>query len=208
MAPAVGNTASARVGLRLDPFWSIGMQRAPQGALSFCAPRGMSRNHPGFAPGPCPGPSAQRRPAVSPRDAWSIPTSTAARGERMVRPYMSLACRDFGGVLTSATRGLMRGDKMPIPLSRPAGVRSPPSWKSETVLLRRGASKPSGLAVGNPGSVGTKGRFSRASGPPAPRFRNPAPFAAGTQVETINAPINRTTKAGVRYMPISTNVAA
>jgi len=120
---------------------------------------------------------------------------------------MSRACRDFGGALTSATRGLTRGDKMPIPLSRPAGVRSPPSWKSETVLLSRGASKPSGLAVGSPGSVGTRGRFNRASGPPAPRLKNPAPCAALKQLEAINAPINRATKARVRYMQISKNMA-
>ena len=67
-----------------------------------------------------------------------------------------MAFGSFGGVVMSATTGLMRGERTPIPARRPAWVLNPPFWKIVTALLSRGAIRPSGLAVGRPGIVGTK----------------------------------------------------
>jgi hypothetical protein len=60
----------------------------------------------------------------------------------------------------------MRGESTPIPASRPAWVLNPPFWKIVTALLIRGAIRPSGLAVGRPGIVGTRGLLRRANRPP------------------------------------------
>ena len=120
---------------------------------------GSSRNGLGGWPGKKPNHSAQPRrcsvgrglprqtshliTAAIPRAPCSMLTRTAARGDRMVSPYSIRACLVFGGVLMSATTGLTRGERTPRPLSRPAGVRRPPFWKTSVALLRRGASRPS-----------------------------------------------------------------